>query len=224
MNSTSGKLEVIKEKQKQNIVNIDLLFTEEGEAGLICSENLVQKALGIVFDTQTGIISLEFADMDYMDFNIPVEEDYIEPLDFITQIHVGAITSGHIAQAYQIPFMFLDDPYRMEAFKSIQQVRKPLEAFDFFVKRCIAGQPVHRDDLGNEDTMGCVLGDASPSDLEFAPHLARRHAIEVAPKAAPTGPGPSGPGLGGSGGGSRSGLGRITRQTQGDKKSPKKKS
>ncbi len=206
-------------------MNIDLLFTQEGEAGLICSENLVQKGLGIVFDTQTGTMSLEFADMDYIDFNIPVEEEYFEALDFITQIHFGAIANGHIAQAYQIPFMFLDDPYRGEAFKNIQQVKNPLEAFNFFVKRCVIGQPVHREDLGNEDSMRCVLGDASPSDLEFAPHLARRHAMEVAPKIAPTGPGPAGPGLGG--GGSSSGLGRITRQTRGDapgdKKYPKDK-
>lgn len=195
-------------------MNIDLLFTEHGEAGLICSANLVQKALGIVFDTQTGTLSLEYADMDYMDLNIPVEEEFFETLDFCAQIHIGAIVDGHIAQAYQIPFMFLDDPYRGEAFKNIKQPKNPLDSFNYFVKQCVAGQPVHRDDLGNEDTMGCVLGDASPADLEFAPHLARRHAMEVAPKAAPSGPGPSGPGLGGAGG-SRSGMGRIVRQNKG---------
>src|SRR5690606_453019 len=151
------------------------LFTEHGETGLICSENLVQKALGIVFDTQTGSLSLEFADMDYMDLNIPVEEEFFETLDFCAQIHIGAIKDGHIAQAYQIPFMFLDDPYRGEALRNIQQPKNPLDAFNYFVKQCVVGQPVHREDLGNEDTMRCVLGDASPTSLEFAPHLARRH-------------------------------------------------
>ena len=211
-------------------MNIDLLFTQTGEAGLIFSQNLVQKALGIVFDTQTGILTLEFADMDYLEFNIPVDDEFFEPLDYITQIHIGAISNEHIAQAYQVPFMFLDDPYRGEALRNIQQANNPLEAFNYFVKSCVAGQPVHREDLGNEDTMGCVLGDASPSSLEFAPHLARRHAMEITPKAAPTGPGIAGPGLGGSGGGgSSSGLGRVTRQTRGNngtsgKNSPKDKS
>ena len=51
--------------------------------------------------------------------------------------------------------------------------------------------------------MGCILGDASPSALQFAPHLARRVAMEASPQAAPSGP--SGPGLGGGGGGGRAG-------------------
>lgn len=181
-------------------MNIDLLFTREGQAGLISSENLVQKAIGAVFDTQTGIISLEFADMDYMEMNIPVESDFFETLDRCAQIHLGAIKNGHIAQAYQIPFMFLDDPYRAEAFKNMRHPENPLNAFNDFVRSCVSGQPVHRDDLGDESAMGCILGDASPASLQFAPHLARRYAMEVKPVAAPAprGPGPSAPGLGGS--------------------------
>jgi hypothetical protein len=190
-------------------MDIDLLFTAEGEAGVIANENLVQKALGLVFDTQTGILTLEFADMDYLELNIPVERDFFQTLDNCGQVHLGAIKNGHIAQAYQVPLMFLDDPYRGDALKNVRQSKNPLVSFESFVKRCTIGQPVHRDDLGNEDTMGCILGDASPSSLQFAPHLARRHALEAAPKIAPRGPGPSAPGLGGGGGGG----GSVTRNT-----------
>jgi hypothetical protein len=189
-------------------MNIDLLFTREGEAGLITSENLVQKAIGAVFDTQSGIISLEFADMDYMEMNIPVEPEFFDRLDQCGQIHLGAIKNGHIAQAYQIPFMFLDDPYRAEAFKNMRHPQNPLNAFNNFVKSCASGQPVHRADLGDENAMGCILGESSPASLQFAPHLARRYAMEVKPVAAPAprGPGPSAPGLGSPGlGGSISG-------------------
>ncbi|MGB0719423.1 MAG: hypothetical protein ACPGRX_03065 [Bdellovibrionales bacterium] len=185
-------------------MNIDLLFTQTGEAGLICSENPVKKTAGIVFDTQTGVLTAEFVDMDYLEFNIPVEADFFEALDRSPQIHIGAVKQGKISQAYQIPFMFQDDPYRMESMKQVKQPQNPLRAFEFFVKSCVTGQPVHRDDLGDETATGCVLGDAVPGALEFAPHLARRHAMEAGPKAAPAlnlGPSAPGLGLGGSGGG-----------------------
>jgi len=178
-------------------MNIDLLFTEQGEAGLIASENFIQKVLGIVYDMQTGVMTLEFADMDFMELNITVDDSFNETLDHCAQLQVGAIKNGHIAQAYQVPLMFLDDPYRSEALLSVKQPHNPLESFNSFVKRCITGQPVHRDDLGNEEAMGCILGDATPNSLQFAPHLARRHAMEVRPAAAPSAPEISAPGLGG---------------------------
>ncbi|MEM7651014.1 MAG: hypothetical protein AAF204_02890 [Pseudomonadota bacterium] len=198
-------------------MNIDLLFTANGEAGLVSNENLVQKVAGVVFDTQSGILTLEYVDMDFLELNIPVEAEFNATLDMCPTIHIGAIKDGNIAQAYQVPFMFLDDPYRGEAFKNVNQSAQPLEAFNYFVKATVFGQPLHRQDLGDETAMGCILGDAVPSALQFAPHLARRHQMEVAPKAAPSGPGPSGPGIGGGGGGS---VGRITRgSSDPDKKS-----
>ncbi|MCC7305107.1 MAG: hypothetical protein IT558_02490 [Alphaproteobacteria bacterium] len=197
-------------------MNIDLLFSKDGEAGLISSQNLIKKALGVVLDTQNGMLTLEFTDSDYMDLNIPVEKEFFAALDYCAQIHVGAIKDGHIAQAYQIPFMFLDDPYRGEAYKNVKQPDNPLMAFNAFVKRCTAGQPVHRDDLGNEDAMGCVLGDASPASLQFAPHLARRHALEAGVRTPVHGPRMGGPGLGlGSSG---SGGGTVQRIPPDDKK------
>lgn len=183
-------------------MNIDLLFTETGEAGLIASENPIQKAIGIVLDTQTGILTAEYADMDYTEYNIPVEADYFAALDQIQTIHLGAIKNGNISQAYQIPLLFSDDPYRTAQMGQTPQRPNPLMAFEFFVKSCIAGQPVHRQDLGDENAMGCILGDAIPSSLQFAPHLARRLGMEASPKANPAlNLGPSAPGLGlGSGG------------------------
>ncbi|MCB1531995.1 MAG: hypothetical protein KDJ35_03905 [Alphaproteobacteria bacterium] len=182
-------------------MDIDLLFTESSEAGLICSENTVKKVIGAVLDTKSGILTLEYADSDFMETNIPVDPEHFPALDQTQQLHIGAVKDGHIAQAYQIPLMFQDDPYRGEVLARARQHPNPLQAFEFFVKHCVRGQPVFRDDLGDESTMGCILGDAVPSSLQFAPHLARRHALEAKPQATPSGLGPSGPGLG-SGGGS----------------------
>lgn len=160
-------------------MDIDLLVTPNGEAGLLSNKNLIKKAVGVLFDTDNGLMSLEFADMDHLDLNIPVEEDFFATLDANPQIHIGSVTDGRIAQAYQVPLMFLDDPYRAEAFENIEPPEKPLAAFYYFVKNCVLGQPVHRADAGNEDSSGCILGDSAPSSLEFAHHLARRHGMEV---------------------------------------------
>ncbi len=167
-------------------MNIDLLFTENGEAGLIASENLIKKASGIVLDTKNGMLTLEYVDSDYEELNIPVEPEFFGMLEYCGRIHIGAIKNGNIAQAYQIPFMFLDDPYRGQDIAHVVEAKNPLHAFGLFVKKVIAGQPVHRSDLGDENAMGCVLGDASPASLQFAPHLQRRVALEAGPRAVPT--------------------------------------
>ncbi|MCB1783496.1 MAG: hypothetical protein KDI13_05820 [Alphaproteobacteria bacterium] len=180
-------------------MNIDLLFTPKNEAGLICSSNLVTKAVAALFDLETGILSLELSDMDSLELNIPVEEEFRERLDHCPQVHVGAVKEGKIAQAYQVPLMLLDDPYRAQAFSRVKPPKKPLAAFQYFLKSCTFGQPVHRDDAGDESTMGCILGDVVPAAVEFAPHLARRLSMEVAPTAAPTFA--PGLGMGGSSGG-----------------------
>lgn len=180
-------------------MNIDLLVTPDGQTGLLSSTNLVKKAVGVLLDTQTGVLTLEYADMDHTELNIPIEEEFFGILDMCSHIHIGAVKDGKIAQAYQVPLMFLDDPYRAEAFQHVQDIQKPLAAFHHFVKKCVLGQPAHRDDAGDEETLGCILGDTAPSSLDFAPHLARRHTMEVAPSAAPQINAP-GMGLGGSSG------------------------
>lgn len=178
-------------------MDIDLLFTKEGEAGLICNQNLIKKAIGVTFDQETGLMGIEYADMDQLELNITIDSHFWPALDYCTNLHIGSIKNGNIAQAYQIPLMLLSDPYRGEKLGKTRQHHKPLEAFNAFIKRCSIGQPVHREDLGNEDAQGCVLGDASPAALQFAPHLARQHAVEIRPEAAPNVPGFSVPGLGG---------------------------
>ncbi len=194
-------------------MNIDLLLTEKGEAGLIAGENFIQKIAGVVLDTQTGLFTFEFADMDYMDLNIPVDPYYFQHLDLNPLIHIGAVVNGNIAQAYQAPLMFSDDPYRNQNAKP-KIPDNPLMAFGYFLKNCIAGQPVHREDLGDEEAMGCILGDASPASLQFAPHLARRHQLEAKPTIAPVnapGMGLGGSSSGGSGGGAIRRMGGIGR-------------
>ena len=164
-------------------MNIDLLFTKSDEAGLIASENLMKKASGVVLDSETGILTLEYVDADYMELNIPLERQFADMLAHAPFIHIGAVKNGNIAQAYQIPLMLLDDPYRGSMNRDVEnEGQSPLVAFGAFVKNCVTGQPAHRDDLGDEDSMGCVLGDDTPTSLQFAPHLEKRQAMEVGVK------------------------------------------
>ncbi|MCF8496785.1 MAG: hypothetical protein K9G62_09015 [Alphaproteobacteria bacterium] len=197
-------------------MNIDLLFTKEGEAGLVCAGNLIKKAAGALLDTSGGLLTLEYVDMDFTEMNIPVDSAFFPMLDMCARIHIGAVQDGQISQAYQIPLMFLDDPYRGQSLGMSPDSAKPLQAFEHFIRRCVAGQPVSRMDLGDEDSMGCVLGDSSPASLDFAPHLARRHAQElsVGPRHVP---GYAGPGLGGGGGSAARGKVRGTKSDEGKK-------
>jgi len=160
-------------------MNIDLLVTKKGEAGLLCSKNLIAKALGAILDTDNGILSLEFETMDQMDLNIPIESEFFDLLDATTHLHVGSVKNNKIGQAYQIPLIILNDPYRTQMIQHTRPPDKPLSAFHYFVKNCVLGQPAHRDDMGDEDTSGCILGDITPSSLEFAQHLVRRHGMEL---------------------------------------------
>lgn len=192
-------------------MNIDLLVSNSGDVGFVASEIPAKKLAGVILEKATGLVTYEFQDMDIMELNIAVDEEFYHSMEHTSFVHIGSYMNDHIAQAYQVPLMFQDDPYRGEYLAKRPPPSTPLLAFEHFIKNCIAGQPAHRDNLGDESTSGCILGDAIPSSLEFAPHLARRHSLEAAPSGPSAAPaaGPSTPGLGSSGGGSSSGTGFI---------------
>lgn len=198
-------------------MNIDLLFTHEGEAGLISDDQIPSKVAGVLFDPEIGLLTLEFADMDFMDMNISVDGEFNGLLDLNTRIHIGTLKGGKIDQAYQIPLLFTDDPYKSEI-AAPEKGGNPLMAFEYFMKRCVTGQPVFRDDLGDEQNMGCILGEASPVSLQFAPHLARALAHEIRMN---VGPSINAPGLGLGSRGSASSGGGTYGGNQGDKKGSK---
>jgi hypothetical protein len=183
-------------------MNIDLLITQKGEAGLLCSKNLIGKANATILDPGDGMLVIEFATMDSMELNIPIQSEFFELLDNTPFLHVGSVVDSKIGQAYQVPLMILNDPYRMRLLGHKKPPEKPLSAFHYFVQNCVLGQPVHRDDMGDEATIGGILGDVSPSSLEFAPQLTKRYSLEVQNIAAPAMNVP-GLGLGGNGSAAR---------------------
>lgn len=191
------------------VLNIDLLVTAENEVGLVSDKGFGHNVAGVMFDMQSGQITLEFGDADPLELNIPVEIETGEGLYNIPVIHVGIIENGVIADSRQVPLVMLHDPFGGgNAGHFPVRPRSSVVAFESFMKRCIAGQPVHRADLGDESKTGTVLGGMSAAVLQFAPHLARQRAMEIAPQMHHA---PKAPGLGPSGGGGGGG-GRVMRR------------
>lgn len=82
-----------------------------------------------------------------------------------------------------------------------------VEKFLNFMRAVTAGQPLHRDDLGDEDSSkSSVLGGMSVATLQLAPQLQQQRTREAAPRVAPRAAPPS-MGMGGGGGGG----GRVVR-------------
>lgn len=72
-------------------LNIDLLFTKRGEAGLVCDSPLPEN-LGVVhFDYEAGQLSLQFNDDTELPLNIPVDRVLSQFLVTRSDIHIGVI-------------------------------------------------------------------------------------------------------------------------------------
>lgn len=169
-------------------MNIDLFLGPHGEAGLLCDRIPGPDVAGVIFDAQTLDLTLEFAgDADPLHLNIPVEDSYRDLLLFAHKLYVGMIKDGLIAETLVVPMLYLNDPYGSEFGQSspLAKTRRSLIGFEQFMKRCDTAQPVHRDDLGDENSLGCVLRGMDPRALTFVPQLVRQRMLETGPRAAP---------------------------------------
>ena len=190
-------------------MNIDLFLTSKSENGLILNERFDDPVTGVILDAETNLMTLEFARTgDTFHLNIPIEEDYKDQLLFSSRIQIGVLQDQKINDYAEVPLLYLNDPYG-SAFGDMSHTGRPSQSllqFEQFMKRCTFAQAIHRDDLGDEGSVGSVLKGVNPKALEYAPHLARQHALEhgarvqhdiqfgAAPGMAPKGPGGMGGG------------------------------
>lgn len=183
-------------------MNIDLLLTEQQDAGLVSDNEFDSPVAGILFDAETRQLTMEFANLDTFDLNIPVEDEIADALLWATAVQVGVIKRGQIQDNRQVPLMLLNDPDGLPGQDMPMRPSNSVIAFEKFLKACITGQPIHRDDLGNDEANASVMGGMNRSVLQFAPHLARQRTLEASQNLNMSGPaGPSGPGGMGGGGG-----------------------
>lgn len=191
-------------------MDIDLFLSPHAECGLLCNEGLSNLPAGVIFDAETNELTIEFVEDDPLHLNIPIEESLQEQILMAHKLYIAVLEDGMIAETIDVPLLYLNDPYGGD-FNAHNKMRMPtrtLKAFEQFMKRCTFAQPVHRDDLNNEDTSRSILRGANPKQLEFQPQLTRQHMLEMGPQgpsgpAIQAGPRPMGPrGPGGMGGGS----------------------
>ena len=183
-------------------MNIDLFLGPHGEAGLLCDRIPGPDVAGAIFDAQTMELTIEYAQAEEpLHLNIPVEAEYRDVLLFSHKIYIGMLKDGLIAETLIVPLLYLNDPYGSDFGQGspLAKAKRSLIGFEQFMKRCDAAQPVHREDLGDENSAGCVLRGMDPHALEFVPQLVRQRMLETGPRAATIA---SAPGLhmGGSGG------------------------
>ncbi|HEY0900583.1 MAG TPA: hypothetical protein VGD95_00535 [Micavibrio sp.] len=184
-------------------MNIDLLLTNKGEAGLVCDQAAGCAVAGIMFDSDTGLMTIEYTDLDPLELNIPVDDSYIETLYYATAMQVGTIINGEIRESRQVPILLLNDPAANNDRARFAKPRASVLAFEHFLKNAVIGQPIHRDDL-SDDSGSSVMGGMSAAVMKFAPNLVRQRTMEIAPTLAPKGPNAPGLGLGGGRNGNRS--------------------
>ncbi len=156
-------------------MNIDLFLTQHNEAGLVCAGSFTHPVAGIILDAQTHELTLEFTDAETFHLNIPMEETHREKLLFSHRMFVGFLEGALLANAYEVPLLYLNDPYGSDFGQSspLSKPKRSVTAFEQFMKRCAFAQALHRDNLGDEDAARSVLRGANPNKFDYTPALLR---------------------------------------------------
>lgn len=180
-------------------MNVDIIFTKSGEAGLVADMATPRDINAVSYDFSTCQATLVLAGGEHFQLNILLDEMLNEPLTRLSEIHFGVVVKDEIISVTQVPFVITNHPF-IEIEKYVFTPRNSPTLFEMFLRRCFHGQPVHRESFGDDNVRG-ILGGLSPSLLKLAPNLSYRRDRELAlqqpaPSAAPT----MAPGMGGDGG------------------------
>jgi len=179
-------------------MNIDLFHTGQSEAGLVCDTAFAAPVAGVILDAQTLALIIELGNGETFHLNIPVAENHREKLLFAHRMYVGYLDGKLLADSFEVPLLYLNDPYGSE-FGQATPLAKPKRsviAFEQFMKRCNFAQALHRENLGDEDSARSVLRGVDPHALQLAPTLLRQMQVTAAPALQNA---PQMPGLGGGG-------------------------
>lgn len=189
-------------------MNIDLFVTDHGEAGLIIDRPSDLLPAGVIYDAETNFMTLEFAqNAETMHLNIPVEDGHRDKLLFSPRIQVAMLEDGLVSNHMDVALLYLNDPYGSRFDDMALATGRPQRSilrFEQFMKRCTFAQAIHREDFGDESSVGSVLQGVSPKSLQYTPQLAREMALQAGPRIQQQlgivhAPGPKGPGgMGGS--------------------------
>ena len=179
-------------------MNIDLLIGQGGQACLVCKPGFSKQPAGAIYDAQSREVTLEYADDNEspLHLNIAVEERFSETLLLAHRILIAVVEDGQIADALDVPMLYLNDPLGGGFGQRGGKPRKSVIGLEQFIKRSQFAQSLHREDLGDETTVNGVLGGDDIRGLTFSPALTRQRQLEQSPHLAPTMPTPNAPGMG----------------------------
>lgn len=166
-------------------MNIDLFHTGYNEAGLICNGSFRSPVVGVILDAQTQELTLEFEDGGTCHLNVPVEISHRDKLLFAHRMYVGFLEGGLLTDSFEVPLLYLNDPYGSEFGQAspLSRAKRSVVAFEQFMKRCNFAQALHRDNLGDEDSARSILRGIDPHALQYSPALLRQMQMNAMPRA-----------------------------------------
>ena len=179
---------------------------------MLCSEGFDTLPAGAIFDAETMEVTIEFPQDSPFHMNITVEDQLRDRILLVRKLYMGFLENGLIADTLEVPLLDLNDPYGTQFGGPSGPPRRAMVQFEVFMRECNAAQPLHREDLGDENASGSVLKGMDPKHLQFVPQLIRQRmmdmggpAMEAAGPSSPiiTVPHPKGPGMGGGAGTTR---------------------
>lgn len=153
-------------------------MTRHGEAGLVGDRMLPEPVQAVVLDVPAAELVLKFHRTADLRLNIPVDHALLGRLVLQPEMHIGIIRDGEIVSVEQCPLHLLNNPIATGGTPA--RARISPSAFEAFMKRCVTGQPVHRDDIKNETSVGGVLQGVSPAVLKFAENIQQQRELEFA--------------------------------------------
>jgi hypothetical protein len=170
-------------------MNIDI-FSQNGyakgsaRAGLLASGVFPSIPAAVLYDAQTYHLTVEFTETDPLHTNIEIDPDFSDRLLQIQSIYFGGISNGAIDEALTLPFIVLNDPHGTPmTLNSAPQAMRQLKEFDQFIKQAEYAQPVHREDLTDEDSSHSILSNVDRKALGFSPRLLRQVQLGIGPQA-----------------------------------------
>lgn len=178
-------------------MNIDLLMTRKNESGLVHDTPIGFPPTHVILDYDAGHMTLYGNGEKSLWMNIPVALDTLEKIIQTMGLHVGYLKDGLIEDIIYVPLV-ISTSMDINVERVIPPPRVSAMSFEIFMRECMIGQALHRDDIASDVKSSGILEDLSPSVLKFAPSLAQQRKMEMSyshsPHFAPT----IGLGLGGS--------------------------
>lgn len=203
-------------------VNIDLLLTSKDkaglpEAGLICDSFFSEMVVAVFIVTEENQMVIAMDDHQHLDLNVSISDEFLEEMQFVSEINLGVILNGVITESHQIPLRAISSDDSFFSIENLPMRSSSVSHFESFIKNCIKGQPAHREDLGNEDSLSSVMEETMMMAPQFSPELVHQRRMEMAPRSPVLARAPSmGPGGGASGASSAGTYRRTPAANRGD--------